>query len=127
MEAKDVLAAWVLLDYFKAHARRVHVGLHGRAPEDLLGIELARFLQEHGGDWKDEPNVLLTELRKRGCVGVPERPDELSKVVLALSARGTWLMAERKWGKKDSESRRMLRLRLKNGVDGVVSVDQRAQ
>src|SRR5215211_9024824 len=50
--------------------------------------------------------------------------DELSKMVLAISARGTWLKVERGWGKKGGESCRMLHLRFRNGVDGVVGVDQ---
>ena len=45
-------------------------------------------------------------------------------MVLAISARGTWLKVERGWGKKGGESCRMLHLRFRNGVDGVVGVDQ---
>jgi hypothetical protein len=127
VEAKDVLAAWALLEYFKAHARRVYVGLHGRAPEDQLGLELARFLREHGGEWKDEPNLLHQELMSRGSEIVPERPDELSKLVLALSARSTWLKAEQGWKRNhESKSRRAIHLCFRNGVDGVVGVDQEA-
>jgi hypothetical protein len=124
VEARDVLMASGLVDYFKAHARRVHVGLHGQNAEDLLAKDLAKFLVEHGGEWKDEPNVLHEALKKQKCEAIPERPDELSKMVLAISARGTWLKAERRWGKKGGESCRMLHLRLRNGVDGVVGVDQ---
>ncbi len=40
VEARDVLMASVLVDYFKAHSRRVLVGLHGRDAEDLLAVEL---------------------------------------------------------------------------------------
>src|SRR5215211_848024 len=123
VEAKDVLQASVLVDYFKAHARRVHVGLHGRNPEDLLAVDLARFLKKREGEWKGEPSVLHEELEKLKSEALPERPDELSKMVLAMSERGTWLIAERKWGKKGGVSCRILHLRLRNGVDGVVGVD----
>jgi hypothetical protein len=123
VEARDVLAASVLTDYFKAHARRVHVGLHGQNTEDLLAKDLAEFLGGHDGEWKDEPSVLHEELTKRKSEPLPERPDELSKMVIAISARGTWLKAERGWGKKGGESCRMLHLRFRNGVDGVVGVD----
>jgi hypothetical protein len=124
VEAKDILAAWVLLEYFKAHARRVYVGLHGQNPNDLLAKDLAEFLQEHGGEWKNEPSMLHDVLKNRGSEAVPERPDELSKMVLDISAWGTWLKAERGWGKNGGESCRMLHLRFRNGVDGVVGVDQ---
>jgi putative DNA primase/helicase len=123
VEARDVLAASVLLDYFKAHARRVHVGLHGQNAEDLLAKDLAKFLGEHDGEWKDEPSVLHKELKKRKSEAVPGRADELSKMVLLISERGTWLKAERGWGKKGGESCRILHLRFRNGVDGVVGVD----
>jgi hypothetical protein len=127
VEAKDVLAAWALLEYFKAHARRVHMGLHGQNPNDLLAKDLAEFLQEHGGEWKNEPSMLHDVLKNRGSEVVPERPDELSKMVLDISAWGTWLKAERGWGKNGGESCRMLHLRFRNGVDGVVGVDPQAE
>jgi hypothetical protein len=111
VEASDVVMASGLIDYFKVHAHRVHVGLHGTDPQDALAKDLAEFLQERGGEWKDEANVLHAELTNRGCEVVPKRPDELSKMVLAISAQETWLKAERGWSKKGGESRRMLHLR----------------
>ncbi len=65
---------------------------------------------------------LHSELKVRGSETVPERPDELSKMVLAIAARGLWLGAKRGWGKRGGESSRMLYQRLRNGVDGVVGV-----
>ena len=94
VEDEDVLAAWVLLGYFKAHAQRVYVGLHGRNADDLLARDLAEFLRERGGEWKDEANVLHSKLRNRGSEAVPERPDELGKMVYAIARQGTWLRAE---------------------------------
>jgi putative DNA primase/helicase len=124
VEARDVLMASGLVDYFKAHARRVHVGLHGQDAHDLLAVELAGFLQEHGGEWKNEPNVLHEALKKHKSEAVPERPDELSKMVYAISGRGTWLKAEPGWKKnKEGKSRRAIHLCFRNGVDGVVGVD----
>jgi hypothetical protein len=41
-------------------------------------------------------------------------------MVLAISALGTWLKAERGWAKKADESCRILHLRFRHGV---VSVD----
>ena len=126
VETRDVLMASGLVDYFKAHARRVHTGLHGQNTEDLLAKDLAEFLGEHEGEWIDEPSVLHKVLKRRKSEAVPERPDELSKMVLAISARGTWLKAERGWGKKGGESCRVLHLNLMDGVDGVVGVDHEA-
>jgi putative DNA primase/helicase len=124
VEARDVLMASGLVDYFKAHARRVHVGLDGQNPTDLLAKDLAEFLEEHNGEWKDEPNVLHEELKSRKGEAVPSRADELSKMVLAISARGTWLKAEPGWKKnKEGKSRRAIHLYFRNGVDGVVGVD----
>jgi putative DNA primase/helicase len=126
VEARDVVMASGMMEYFKAHARRVHVYLHGQDAHDLLAVELAGFLKDRGAEWKDEPHILHEELKKRKSDALPGRADELSKMVLAISERGTWLKAERGWGKKGSESCRMLELRLRNGVDGVVGVDHEA-
>jgi hypothetical protein len=123
VEAKDLLAASALLDYFKSHARRLHAGLYGHNSKDVLAEELARFLREHDGEWTGEPSTLREKLVDEGSNAVPERPDELSKAVLEISSRGTWLIAERRWGKRDGKSYRILRVRLNNGVDGVVGVD----
>jgi hypothetical protein len=120
VEARDVLMASGLVNYFKAHARRVHVGLHGKNPEELLEVNLARFLKEHGGEWKDEPSALHKELKKRKCEASPGRPDELSKLVYAISGRGTWLKAQPGWKKnEEGESRRTIHLCFRNGVVGV--------
>jgi hypothetical protein len=117
VEASDVLLASGLLEYFKAHARRVHVGLHGHNGEDLLASELAQFLREHDGEWKDEPNVLQEELKRRKSEALPERPDELSKMVYAISDRGTWLKAKPGWKKnEEGQSRRTIHLCFRNGV-----------
>ncbi len=68
-------------------------------------------MQERGGEWKDEPSVLHQELKKRKSEALPERLDELSKMVLYTN-RSTWLKAERGWGKKDGESHGLLHLRV---------------
>jgi hypothetical protein len=124
VEARDVLMASGLVDYFKAHACRAHVDLHVQDAHDLLAVELAGFLREHGGEWKDEPNVLHEALKKRKSEALPSRADELSKMVYAISDRGTWLKAEPGWkGNEEGKSRRAIHLCFRNGVDGVVGVD----
>jgi len=127
VETRDVLMASGLVDYFKAHARRVHVGLHGQNPADLLAKDLAQFLEEHDGEWKDEPSVLHEELKRRGSEAVPSRADELSKMVYAISDRRTWLKTEPGWKKnEEGKSHRTIHLLSRNGVDGVVGVDHDA-
>ena len=127
VEARDVLMASGLIDHFKAHTHRVHVGLHGTDPGDVLAKDLAEFLRERGGEWKDEANVLHAELRKRGSEAMSGRPDELAKMVYAIARQGTWLKAESGWQKnEEGESRRAISLCFRNGVDGVAGVDHEA-
>jgi hypothetical protein len=60
----------------------------GRDAEDLL-TKSPRFLQERsGGSEGRTPTVPHEELRSRESEALPERPDELSKRVLAISRRG---------------------------------------
>jgi hypothetical protein len=79
IEVRDVVMASGLIDYFKAHAHRVHVGLHGTDSQDVLAKDLATLLRERGGEWKDEASVLHAELRNRDSEVVPKRPDELTR------------------------------------------------
>ncbi|HZF59457.1 MAG TPA: DUF3987 domain-containing protein [Rubrobacter sp.] len=123
VEPRDITAAGSLVEYFKAHAKRVHVGLRGQTPKDRLATELRGFLGEHGGKWEGEPNALHEALLERGGEAVPERPDELSKMVLDIANRSASLTVDRAWRKHDGKSQRILRLALRNGVDGVGGVD----
>jgi hypothetical protein len=123
IEPQDIAAAGALVEYFKAHAKQVHVGLRGQDLKDRLATELRTFLVEHDGGWEGEPNALHEALLERGGEAVPERPDELSKMVLDIANRSASLEAERAWRKHDGRSQRILRLALRNGVDGVVGLD----
>jgi putative DNA primase/helicase len=123
IEPQDIRAAGRLIDYFKAHAKRVQMGLRGQNPRDRLATELREFLGEHGGEWEGEPNELHEELVKRGSEAVPSRPDELSKTVLDIGNHSASLVVGRAWRKHDGKSRRILKLLLTNGVDGVDGVD----
>ena len=125
IEPQDIAAAGALVGYFKAHARRVHVGLRGQTPKDRLATELRTFLVEHGGEWEGEPNALHEALLERGGEAVPARPDELSKMVLGIAECSAGLKAERAWRKHSGKSRRVLTLTLTNGVDGVGGVDMK--
>jgi putative DNA primase/helicase len=121
VEARDVLSAVVLLDYFKTMARRVYVGLHGENPADKLAADVAEFLRQRGGHFKDEPTVLHKELVSDAK---PARADELSKSLKAIAARSPILEFDAGNFKKDGQSRRFVELSLRNGVNGVNGVNR---
>jgi hypothetical protein len=110
VESRDVLAAVVLLDYFKGHARRVYVGLHGDNENELLAADIATFLKERGGFFKDEPAVLFNELSSRVK---PSRPNELIKMLKAIAAKNRTLSFDSGNFKKDGQSRRYVKLTLR--------------
>jgi hypothetical protein len=123
VEPRDVLAASVILDYFKAHARRVFAELHGADLMDALAAALREFLEEYGGKWEGTATELWDVLSKRRTGGLPGNPDNLAVKVLAIASRSKRaLRAERGWrGKK-----RVLRLQLpKNGVGSVGGVGEK--
>jgi putative DNA primase/helicase len=121
IEAQDVLQAVVLLDYFKAMVRRVHVGLHGENPDMRLAEDVAAFLEHQGGYFKEEPSVFFEQLESDYK---PQRADELAKRLAAVSARFPSLHFEKGNFKKDGQSRRCWTLLLKNGVNGVNGVNR---
>ncbi len=115
VESRDVLAATVLLDYFKHQARRIYVGLYGEDPHDRLTADLVAFLQEHDGHWKGS----ATELQKQLLSSVkPDSPDVLSKTMGVIAARTPTLTVKHGWEGKN----RALTLTLDNGVDSVGGV-----
>jgi hypothetical protein len=126
IEPQDLQDAGRLVEYFKAHARRVYVGLHGESKRDLLATVLKEFLEEHGGKWEGEPDALREELVERESEAVPSQAAELSKTVLEIASHSPSLKAERGWAKKKGKSHRILRLVLQNPVDRVVPVDLEA-
>ena len=69
VEARDVFHASVLIDYFKAHIRRVFVELHGAGSSDLLAVALGEFLKEHGGSWEGTATELLEALADKDVGG----------------------------------------------------------
>ena len=113
VEAKDVLAAVVLLDYFKNHARRVYVGLHGDDPDERLAADVAQFLMERGGAWEGQPAELFTQLESDYK---PQRANELTKRLKAIVARtpGLDFEAGEKWDKEIHNKRRYVRISLRN-------------
>jgi len=120
VETNDVLAAVVLLDYFKSHARRVYVGLHGDDPDERLAADIAEFLEQRDGYFKDEPGVLFKDLSSQVK---PPRPDELTKRLKAIAAKTKTLFFNAGNFKKDGQSRRYVEIFLENGVNGVNGVN----
>ncbi len=126
VEARDVLAAVVLLDYFKNHARRVYVGLHGDNPDDRLAADIAQFVEERGGAWEGQPAELHAQLESE-CK--PERANELTKRLKAVAARtpGLDFEAGERWDKELRNKRRFVRISLRNvGNVGNVGNERRA-
>jgi putative DNA primase/helicase len=113
VETNDVLAAVVLLDYFKAHARRVYVGLHGDDPDDRLAADIAAFLKEQGGVWEGQAAELLAQFESDYK---PPRANELTKRLKAIAAKtpGIDFEAGEKWDKELRNKRRFVRISLGN-------------
>jgi putative DNA primase/helicase len=84
VEQDDVLRASLLLDYFKAHARKVYVGLYGQSKENRFAEIVTLFLEEQGGEWEGEPGVFLKLLKTSTK---PEHPKDLAKVLSRIARR----------------------------------------
>ncbi len=124
VETRDILAAVVLLDYFKGMARRVYVGLHGEDPLDKLASDLERFLTGKGGSWRGQPSELYAQLKSKHK---PERVEKLSKMVRTIADRTPTLTLDdgheaiERDGKRTT--RRFLALSLRNAVNTVNAVN----
>jgi hypothetical protein len=82
VQPRDVVAAVVLIDYFKEMARRVYAALHN--PLDGLAEDLARFLELQGSEWSGEPSELHSQLKSHHK---PNRVNEFGKMVRAAVKR----------------------------------------
>jgi putative DNA primase/helicase len=116
VEEDDVLAAVVLVDYFKGMARRVY----RENPQERFVEDVARFLDSRGGYFKDEPNVLHKQLDSRYK---PPREDELTKKLKDILPRTPGLRLDTGNFYKDGQSRRCVEISLENGVNGVNGVN----
>jgi hypothetical protein len=120
VETGDILRAVALVDYFKAHARRVYAAIYGQNPVDRLAEDLAAFLQRRGGSWRGQPAELHIQLESE-CK--PPRANELSKLVRAIADKTPALTVEdgheaiERDGKRTT--RRYVALTLKNVVNVV--------
>ncbi|BBL79307.1 hypothetical protein RxyAA322_11610 [Rubrobacter xylanophilus] len=123
VEAEDVQAASRLLDYFKAHARRVYSGLSAPDPLETLGADLEKLIEEGGGHLEATATEIHRALEKAGCEALPARPKELSQAVRALATRSPALRASFGWRGRE----KVVRLELaENSVGRVGSVGKGA-
>lgn len=135
VEVGDIEAASKLLGYFAAHARRVYAELSAPDPLDLLAADLRDLLEESGGGWEGSATDLLDALGEREALNLPERPEELSKLALAIGERSPALTVSQGWrkvGGRKGRSKRVLKLSLttktpENAVGPVVTVDPQAK
>jgi hypothetical protein len=119
VEAEDIEAATKLLDYFKAHARRVYSELSAPDPLEMLGADLKPLIETNGGYMQATATDLYRALEEAGCEVLPARPKELSQAVKALAARSSALRVSS--GHRGKE--RILRLQLvENSVGSYGSV-----
>jgi hypothetical protein len=116
VEEDDVLAAVVLVDYFKGMARRVY----RENPRERFAEDVAKFLDGRGGYFKDEPHVLHEQLDSRYK---PPRPDELTKKLKDIIPHTHGLCLKTGNFYKDGQSRRCVEILLENGVNGVNGVN----
>jgi putative DNA primase/helicase len=124
VEPQDVFAASVLINYFKAHIRRVFVELHGTSSSDVLAPALKEFLEEHGGSWEGTATELKGALADKVVEGLPQRPEELSKKVRVMGSRSKALEMKDGWRRVDGKPQRFLQLSLRSAVDAVDAVDK---
>jgi hypothetical protein len=113
VEVGDVLAAYSLLEYFKGHARRVYVGLHGQDTDALLAADIEEFLKQRGGVFDGQASDLFGQLESDYK---PERANELTKRLKAIAAKTPGLDFEsgERWDKELGNKRRFIRISLKN-------------
>jgi hypothetical protein len=116
VEEDDMLAAVVLIDYFKGMTRRVY----RENPRERFTEDVAKFLDDRGGYFKDEPHALHKQLESRYK---PSRPDELTKKLKDIIPRTPGLSLDTGSFKKDGQSRRCVEISLENGVNGVNGVN----
>jgi hypothetical protein len=123
VEPQDVLAANELINYFKAHIKRVFVELHGTDPSDVFAAALREFLEERGGSWEGTATELKEALLDKEVEGLPQRAEELSKKVRAMGSRSKALSVRDGWRRVEGKPQRFLQLSLENAVDAVDAVD----
>jgi hypothetical protein len=91
---EDVKAAIALIEYFKAHARRVYAKLHGEKPERLLAEALRSFLDERGGYWEGKTSDLYGLMKARSAPGLPGSEGPFGKRIRCITTQDDELHLE---------------------------------
>jgi hypothetical protein len=112
VEEEDMEAAYKLIRYFAAHARRVYGETGAATPDDILAGEIKGIIEENGGHWRGTVNELLAALEDRGAEHIPGNDKALGKKVRALGKTSPGLIVEDGWRGKE----RILKLRLNSDV-----------
>ena len=124
IELTDVLAAEVLLGYFKSHARKVYNVLYEADQKDQFAVDLVRFVEEMGGSFLDTPATVLRVIRSEHK---PSRPEDITKWSKEIAKRVPGLDIEQSNIGRGNNKRRLLKLSLENTVPTVPAVPTAAE
>lgn len=113
IEVRDVLAAHVLLDYFKSQTRKVYEELHEENEDEKFLADVVGFVRKMGGYVKDKPKSLY-EAIQWSKKGKPARSDELTKKLKRLAQHIPNLTVN----DEKSNGVRWLEITIDNGVPG---------
>ena len=123
VEPGDVLRARVLLDYFKSHAHRVYGHLGSGDHIDELAKHVADALEKNGGTIEGQPQAVLDTLRVLVDDFIPhllpDRPDELTKNLLAIAKRNPSIEVHKGRTGRGDNKRRTLKVFLTDAVPTV--------
>ncbi len=130
VELEDARAAADLVEYFKSHAKRLHIAMTGGNSSSRLLLALASLAREHGGTWEGESKPLYDALDVDPAVK-GSRAEELTKRLKKLADVDTALKITPARQKRvdtpeGSKTRRIVTLHLENSVNSVNSVNSGA-
>ncbi len=124
IELRDVVAAEVLLGYFKSHARKVYGVLYEADKKDQFAVDVVEFLQAMGGSFHDTPAIVRHVIRSDHK---PDSPENMTKWAKEIAKRVPDLIVEQTNIGRGNDKKRGLRLSLKNTVPAVPAVPTDAE
>lgn len=85
---EDMENAISLLEFFKAHAKRVFGVLQEVDPQEIFGADLKDFLEaQEGRMWRSSPTDMLEALDAAGVAHLPSDPSLLTRQIKELAKR----------------------------------------
>ena len=114
----DVLAASMLVAYFKSMAKRVYGELYGEDPDEQLVADVSAFLEMQGRSWEGQPAELHKAFTSRYK---PPTPEALTRKLKAAAKKypSFSFKSEERWVRELRNKRRFVVLSLKNsGIGG---------